>query len=70
MYSQDVQWMNIMYGEHMGIKCKIQMNQDYLTDEEETDIEDNPLHSKMDGTGLSEQDLKETFKDEAVMPPG
>ena len=29
VYSQDVEWMNIMYGEHTGIKCKITCNQDY-----------------------------------------
>ena len=28
VYSQDVQWMDVMYGEHMDIKCKIQVNQD------------------------------------------
>ena len=26
VYSQDVQWMDIMYGEHMGIKHKIPIN--------------------------------------------
>ena len=26
-----------MYGEHMSIKCKIPINQDYLSNEEESD---------------------------------
>ena len=68
MYSQDVQWMDVMYGKHLGIKCKIPMNQDYLSDEEESDEEDDPVQLKTNDTELSEQEKKEIFKDEAEMP--
>ena len=59
-----------MYGEHTGIKCKSAFNQDYLTDEEESDEEDDPVQLKMDETKLNEQEKKVTFKDEAEKPPG
>ena len=59
-----------MYGEHTGIKCKIPINQDYLTDEEELDEEDNPVQLNTDETELSVQEKTETFKDESEMPPG
>ena len=65
MYSQDVQWMDVMYGEHTGIKCKIPINQDYLTDEEELDEEDSPVQLKMYETELSEQEKTETYRDDA-----
>ena len=70
VYSQDVQWMDFMYGEYTGIKCKITISQDYLSDEEESDEEDHPVQLKTDDTELNEQEMKETFNDEAEMPPG
>ena len=56
VYSQDVQWMDGMYGNHLGIQCKIPMNQDYLSDEEESDEEDDPVQLKTNDTELSEQE--------------
>ena len=41
-----------MYGEHVDIKHKISVNQDYLTDEEELDEEDDPVQLNMDDTEL------------------
>ena len=70
LYSQDAQWMHVTYGEHMGIKCKIPINQDSLSDEEESDEEDDPIQLQTDDTKLNEQEKKEIFKDEAEMPPG
>ena len=70
VYSQDVQWMDVMYGEHMGIKHKIPINQDYLSNEEELDEEDDPVQLNTDDTKLNEQEKEVTFKDEAKMPPG
>ena len=58
-----------MYGEHTGIKCKIPINQDYLSDEEESDEEDEPVQLKTDDTKLNGQEKKEIFKDEGEMPP-
>ena len=56
MYSQDLQWMDIMHGEHTAIKHKILINQDYVSDEEESDEEDDPVQLKMDDTELNEQE--------------
>ena len=70
VHSRDVQWMDIMYGEHTGIKCKIPINQDYLTIEEELDEEDNPVELKMDETKLSEQEKNEIFNDKTEIPTG
>ena len=39
-----------MYGEHMGIKRKIPIDQDYLSDEEESDEEDDPVQLKTEDT--------------------
>ena len=59
-----------MYGEHTGVKHKIPSNQDNLTDEEESDEENNPVQLKKDEIELSEQEKTETFKDESEIPPG
>ena len=59
-----------MHGEHTGIKCKSTINQDYLTDEEESEEEDNPVQLNMEETKLSEEEKTETVKDEPEMPPG
>ena len=45
-----------MHGEHTAIKHKILINQDYLSDEEESDEEDDPVQLKMDDTELNEQE--------------
>ena len=58
-----------MYGEHTGMKCKIPINQDFLSDEEELDEEDDPVQLFTNDTELNEQEKKEIFKDEAEMPP-
>ena len=70
VYSRDVQWMDIMYGEHTGIKCKITINQDYLTDEEELEEEDNPVQLNKEETKSSEQEKTETGQEGSEMPPG
>ena len=62
MYSQDVQWIDVMYGKHLGIKCKIPINQDYLSDEEESDEEDDPVQLKTNDTELSEQEKKKILR--------
>ena len=59
-----------MYGEHVDIKHKISVNQDYLTDEEELDEEDDPVQLNMDDTELNEQEKEKTLNEEATMPPG
>ena len=46
VYSQDVEWMDVMYGEHTGIKCKSTSTQDYLTDKDESDEKENPVQLK------------------------
>ena len=70
VYHQDVQWMDIMYGEHTGIKHKSTINQDYLTHKEESEEEVNPVQLNVDETILSEEEKTETVKDEPEMPPG
>ena len=62
MYSQDVQWMDIMYDEHTGINYKIPINQDYLSDEEELDEQDDPVQLKTDDTKLNEQEKRKHLR--------
>ena len=75
MYSMD-----IMYGEHTGIKCKSTINEDYSTDEEASEEED-PVQLNMKEAKLSEKEQTDetkinkpeksvTSKDKIEMPPG
>ena len=61
VYSQDVQWMNTMYGNHTGIKCKYTINEDYSTDEEESEEED-PVQLNVKKTELSEEEQADVTK--------